>query len=238
MFYNKNKNNDRINALSNALSSRTNNDVRITPFQPSVMGGSSSNNTSDNTLEGMGNLLKGAGKLYKGFQNSGLFSNGENVGSGIFSNAADSYINGTSGTGSLISDAANSYVSGGGDVGGSALSGAISTEAGGSTAGGFGGSVPWAAIGKGVKLGFNGIFDKKDENGYDDYSDLEESIVYPLQGAATGSMFGPWGALGGALYGLGYSFKDDLGLKNNEWYTDLLFPIGMGDEHQGLGISL
>ena len=55
-----------------------------------------------------------------------------------------------------------------------------------------------------------------------------------MQGAATGSMFGPWGALGGALYGLGYSFKDDIGLDDNNWLTTLLFPIGMGDEHQGI----
>jgi len=103
---------------------------------------------------------------------------------------------------------------------------------------GGGGGVPWGAIANGVKSGYNTILDKKDENGYDDYSDMEETIIYPLQGAAQGSALGPWGALGGALYGLGYSFKDDIGLENNNWLTDLIFPIGMGDEHQGLGISL
>ena len=44
-----------------------------------------------------------------------------------------------------------------------------------------------------------------------------------------GASFGPWGALGGALYGLGYSFKDDLGLKDSNFLTQMLFPIGMGD---------
>lgn len=109
---------------------------------------------------------------------------------------------------------------------------------GGGSGGSGGGGTPWGAIASGVKTGYDTIFDKKDENGYDDYSDMEEAIIYPLQGAAAGSSFGPWGALGGALYGLGYSFKDDLGLEDNEWYTDLLFPIGMGDEHQGLGLNL
>lgn len=97
-----------------------------------------------------------------------------------------------------------------------------------------GGGTPWGAIGTAAKSGYNSILGKNDA----DYSNMEQSIIYPLQGAAQGSALGPWGALGGALYGLGYSFKDDLGLKDNEWYTDLLFPIGMGDEHQGLGISL
>lgn len=39
----------------------------------------------------------------------------------------------------------------------------------------------------------------------------------------------PWAALGGALYGLGYSFKDDLGLKDSNFFTQMLFPLGMGD---------
>ena len=120
------------------------------------------------------------------------------------------------------------------------LSGAVGTYntisgyMGGSGIGSGGGGTPWGAIGTATKTGYNSLLGKDDT----DYSDWEESIIYPLQGAAQGSALGPWGALGGALYGLGYSFKDDLGLEDNEWYTDLLFPIGMGDEHQGLGISL
>jgi hypothetical protein len=90
---------------------------------------------------------------------------------------------------------------------------------------GGGSSVPWAMIAKVAKEGYNGI------SGHDDkeYSDTEESIIYPLQGAAMGSMFGPWGALGGALYGLGYSFKDDLGMKDSNFITQITHPIGMGD---------
>lgn len=87
------------------------------------------------------------------------------------------------------------------------------------------GKTPWGAIGAIGKQSYN-LFSGKDDK---DYSDLEESIVYPLQGASVGASFGPWGALGGALYGLGYSFKDDLGLKDSNFLTQLIFPIGMGD---------
>lgn len=93
-----------------------------------------------------------------------------------------------------------------------------------------GGGTPWGAIAGGARSGYDTIMGKDGT----EYSDLEQSTIYPVQGAATGSQFGPWGALGGALYGLGYSFKDDLGLEDNDWKTTLLFPIGMGDEHQGL----
>lgn len=96
-----------------------------------------------------------------------------------------------------------------------------STSASGST----GGGTPWGAIGSVAKSGYNAITGHNDKN----YSDLEESVIYPLQGASIGSTFGPWGALGGALYGLGYSFKDDLGMKDSNFLTQMLFPIGMGD---------
>ena len=91
--------------------------------------------------------------------------------------------------------------------------------------GSSGGGVPWAMIGGLAKGGYNSISGKDDK----DYSDTEESIIYPLQGASMGASFGPLGALGGALYGLGYSFKDDLGLKDSNFLTQLLFPVGMGD---------
>jgi hypothetical protein len=96
--------------------------------------------------------------------------------------------------------------------------------------GGWGnGNTPWGAIASFAKSGYNTISGKNDK----DYSDMEQSMIYPLQGASKGASFGPWGALGGALYGLGYSFKDDIGLKDNNFLTNILFPIGMGDEHKG-----
>lgn len=118
---------------------------------------------------------------------------------------------------------------GAGTLGSSGASSAA-TEAGksgGLFSGGSGGgsSVPWALIGKVAKEGYNGISGHDDE----EYSDVEESIIYPLQGASMGAQFGPWGAAGGALYGLGYSFKDDLGMKDSNFLTQVLFPIGMGD---------
>ena len=87
------------------------------------------------------------------------------------------------------------------------------------------GNTPWGAIGSFAKKGYKALTGHDDSN----YSDLEESVVYPLQGASKGATFGPWGALGGALYGLGYSFKDDIGLKDSNFLTQMLFPIGMGD---------
>jgi hypothetical protein len=90
---------------------------------------------------------------------------------------------------------------------------------------GSGGGTPWGAIGSIGKKAYKAFTNHDDSN----YSDLEESLIYPAQGALTGAKFGPWGALGGALYGLGYSFKDDLGMKDSNFLTQLLFPIGMGD---------
>ena len=91
------------------------------------------------------------------------------------------------------------------------------------------GKTPWGAIGAVGKQGYNLISGKDDK----DYSDLEESIIYPIQGASMGASFGPWGALAGALYGLGYSFKDDtnklLGIKEGSFWDKLRHPIGMGD---------
>ena len=116
------------------------------------------------------------------------------------------------------------------------LSGAlgVASKIKGYTGGGGGASgSAWGAAGTAAKTGYNAISGKDDT----DYSDLEQSTIYPLQGAAAGSQFGPWGAAGGALYGLGYSLKDNIGLEDNDWLTTLIFPIGMGDEHEGL-ISL
>lgn len=93
---------------------------------------------------------------------------------------------------------------------------------------GSSGTTPWGAIGGAAKSGYNLISGKDDK----DYSDLEESMIYPLQGASKAAGYSggnPWAALGGALYGLGYSFKDDLGLKDSNFLTQLLFPLGMGD---------
>lgn len=173
---------------------------------------------------GEGNGLNNLGGLLgKGLANLG--SNGSSGGSAFADairgnssgSAITNAINGTGGSGSAITDAINA------NIGGSSASssgGFLSKFKGGS-----GGGTPWALIGSLAKGGYNAISGHDDK----DYSDVEESIIYPLQGASIGSMFGPWGAAGGALYGLGYSFKDDLGLKDSNFLTQMLFPIGMGD---------
>lgn len=173
--------------------------------------------------------------------NIGSLGNLDSLGNlGTIGNAAGSLTGGSSSlpttlggasSGSAITDAINGV---GGS--GSAITDAINANVGGSTAsssggffsklkGGSGGGTPWALIGTAAKKGYNAI------SGHDDkeYSDFEESTIYPLQGASMGAQFGPWGAAAGALYGLGYSFKDDLGLKDSNFLTQMLFPVGMGD---------
>lgn len=171
-----------------------------------------------NGIDNLGNLLgKGLSSLGSNASSTGNSALVNALSGNSSGSAITNAINGTGGSGSAISDAINSSMSSG--SGGSG--GFLSKFKGGSS----GGGVPWAVIGGLAKGGYNSISGKDDE----DYSDLEESTIYPLQGASIGASFGPWGALGGALYGLGYSFKDDLGLKDSNFLTQMLFPIGMGD---------
>ena len=185
-------------------------------------------NSSYAQAGGTGNGFNNLGNLLgKGL--SSLGSNSSSTGNSALVNALSSNssgstitdaINGVSGSGSAITDTINSSMSSGS---GSSSGGFLSKFKGGSSGGG--GGVPWAMIGSLAKGGYNSVSGKDDK----DYSDTEESVIYPLQGASMGASFGPWGALAGALYGLGYSFKDDLGLKDSNFLTQMLFPIGMGD---------
>ena len=197
--------------------------------------------TDGNIGDGITNIAKAA----KTFMGSGSTSSSSvpsmyqfgNLGSSASSSAVPTQYQ----FGNEASSLFGGYNLGGSNAGvgtlGSSGASSAATEAsksGGLFSGGSGGgsSVPWAAIAKIAKEGYNGISGHDDE----EYSDVEESVIYPLQGAAMGSMFGPWGAAGGALYGLGYSFKDDLGMKDSNFLTQMLFPIGMGDGG-GLKIS-
>lgn len=223
-LYDKRKNNDRLSGLAQALNARSNTNVAITPFQPV---GTQNGGDSTSALGGAGDLLTGGIKLYEGIQNSGLFKDGSSLGgSSAISDSINSNIFGGGSSGSAITDAINGVGSE------SALSGAISSEAPsatslGSIGGGSGlGSAPWGMIANTGKSLYNNITGKTPK----EYSDVEQSTIYPLQGAANGFSYGgPWGALGGALYGLGYSFKDELGLDDSNFLTQMLFPIGMGD---------
>lgn len=182
----------------------------------------SNDNTSNNGILGgdindWANAGKGFGKLYGAFKGSGSTSS-----SPAITDAVNSNIFGGGSSGSAITDAVNGVGYGGSS---SAIGDAVSAEVGSSGASGSGGGTPWALIGALAKSGYNTATDQTDK----DYSDTEESIIYPLQGASMGAQFGPWGALGGALYGLGYSFKDDLGMKNSNFLTQITHPIDMGD---------
>lgn len=179
------------------------------------------NNSNSDNID-IGGLVNTGLKAWNTFGNSGTTAS---AGTGVIGNAANNFIGGASSNG-IIGDAANNYISSGASNGGAI------TDAIGSSGGGFS-SAPWGAITNTSKGLYNGISGKSPK----DYSDTEQAVIYPLQGAANGfSVGGPWGALGGALYGLGYAFKDDLGLKDNNFMTQLLFPIGMGDGG-GLKIS-
>ena len=209
---------DFVSALSEVKDSDTTNKNQQGGFYNNFNSSYSQAGGTGNGIDNLGNLLG------KGL--SSLGSNSSSTGNSAIVNALignssgsaiTNAINGTGGSGSAITDAINSSISSGSGSSGSFLS----KFKGGSS----GSSVPWAMIGGLAKGGYNSISGKDDK----DYSDTEESVIYPLQGASVGASFGPWGALGGALYGLGYSFKDDLGLKDSNFLTQMLFPIGMGD---------
>ena len=209
---------DFVSALSEANDSNiSNNNKQQDGFYNNFNSSYAQSGGTGNGFNNLGNLLG------KGL--SSLGSNGSSVGNSALVNALSgnsggsaitNAINGTGGSGSAITDAINSNMTSGSGNNGSFLS---------KFKGGSSGGVPWAMIGGLAKGGYNSISGKDDK----DYSDTEESVIYPLQGASMGAQFSPWGAAAGALYGLGYSFKDDLGLKDSNFLTQMLFPIGMGD---------
>ena len=213
---------DFVSALSEVKDSgTTNNNNQQGGFYNNFNSSYAQAGGTGNGIDNLGNLLG------KGL--SSLGSNSSTTGNSALVNALSGNssgsiitdtINGVGGSGSAITDAINSSMSSG--IGSNG--GFLSKFKGGSSDS----SVPWALIGSLAKGGYNSISGKDDK----DYSDLEEAIIYPLQGASMGASYSggnPWGALGGALYGLGYSFKDDLGLKDSNFLTQMLFPIGMGD---------
>ena len=209
---------DFVSALSEANDSNiSNNNKQQDGFYNNFNSSYAQSGGTGNGINNLGNILG------KGL--SSLGSNGSSTGNSALVNALSgnsggsaitNAINGTGGSGSAITDAINSNMTSGSGNNGSFLS---------KFKGGSSGGVPWAMIGGLAKGGYNSISGKDDK----DYSDTEESVIYPLQGASMGAQFGPWGAAAGALYGLGYSFKDDLGLKDSNFLTQMLFPIGMGD---------
>ena len=210
---------DFVSALSEANDSNiSNNNNQQNGFYNSFNSSYAQAGGTGDGFNNLGNLLgKGLSSLGSSSSTTGNSALVDALSGNSSGSAITDAINGTSGSGSAITDAINHSMS----SGSSNRGGFLSKFKGGSS----GGGVPWAMIGGLAKGGYNSISGKDDK----DYSDTEESIIYPLQGASMGAQFGPWGALGGALYGLGYSFKDDLGLKDSNFLTQMLFPIGMGD---------
>lgn len=223
-LYDKQKNINKTNALANALqSARLDTRNNVTPFQPVQ---TAQNPESQSLFGGANDLLSGAGNLYRGLQQSGLLNNnsGFNGSNSTISNAINNNIFGGGESNSILSSSINDNIMGtsGND---NVLKGAISENVS-SGGGSWASSAPWGAIANVGKSFYNNISGHNPS----DYSDTEQGIIYPLQGAANGFSYGgPWGALGGALYGLGYSFKDDIGLDDSNFLTQMLFPIGMGD---------
>lgn len=209
---------DFVSALSEVKDSGTTNNNQQGGFYNNFNSSYSQAGGTGNGIDNLGNLLgKGLSSLGSNSSSTGNSALVNALSGNSSGSAITNAINGTGGSGSAITDAINSSMSSGSGNSG----GFLSKFKGGSS----GGGVPWAMIGGLAKGGYNSISGKDDK----DYSDTEESVIYPLQGASMGASFGPWGALGGALYGLGYSFKDDLGLKDSNFLTQMLFPIGMGD---------
>ena len=209
---------DFVSALSEVKDSDTTNNNQQGGFYNNFNSSYAQAGGTGNGIDNLGNLLgKGLSSLGSNSSSTGNSALVNALSGNSSGSAITDAISGAGGSGSAITDAINSNMTSGSGSNGSFLS----KFKGGSS----GGGVPWAMIGGLAKGGYNSISGKDDK----DYSDTEESIIYPLQGASMGAQFGPWGALGGALYGLGYSFKDDLGLKDSNFLTQMLFPIGMGD---------
>ena len=210
---------DFVSALSEVKDSDTTNNNQQGGFYNNFNSSYSQAGGTGNGIANLGNLLgKGLSSLGSNSSSTGNSALVNALSGNSSGSAITNAINGTGGSGSAITDAINSNMSSGS---GSSSDGFLSKFKGGSS----GGGIPWAMIGGLAKSGYNSISGKDDK----DYSDTEESVIYPLQGASMGAQFGPWGAAAGALYGLGYSFKDDLGLKDSNFLTQMLFPIGMGD---------
>lgn len=208
-FYNKERNLNRRNALINALqSSRLDTSNNITPFQPIQPRQSAS---GESVLGGAGNLLSGAGSLYNGLQQSGLFGN-----KGGFTSLNDPNIDtwisgGSNKGGSLLSDAINDNV-----LENTSETSLIGDAIGNSTGGGF---MPYVGIAKsGLNAGMSalngGSFKDDVPQAFFGIDDSDSEIMQSLGGAGKGALlgapFGPIGmAIGGAL-GLGASFLDDI----------------------------
>lgn len=189
-------------------------------------GGSQSLLGSSGDIFGDLGSIMGSGNSGSAIQDAiGMFMTDQSGSGSPIMDAISDYIGGSSGDGSLISDAINAYASSGSSNTGwlSKLKGLFG-KGGGTTTNFFSGNggisnAGWGAIG-GIGAGIYDNFITGNSE-----SDVDETITDTLKGFSIGANFGPWGMLGGSLYGLGHSFKDDLGIDGGNTLGKILFPI-------------
>ena len=163
---------DFVSALSEVKDSGTTNNNQQGGFYNNFNSSYAQAGGTGNGIDNLGNLLgKGLSSLGSNSSSTGNSALVNALSGSSGGSAITNAINGTGGSGSAITDAISSSMSSGSGSNGSFLS----KFKGGSS----GGGVPWAMIGGLAKGGYNSISGKDDK----DYSDVEESIIYPLQGA-------------------------------------------------------
>ena len=209
MFYNKERNLNRRNALMDALqSSRLDTRNNITPFQPVQPRQSAG---GESVLGGASGLLDGAGSLYKGLQESGLF-NKNTVSESPITSAINNNVFDLGQTDNALTNAINNNV-----LGNTSETSLIGDAIGNSTGGGF---MPYVGIAKGgLNAGLNalngGSFKDDVPQAFFGIDDSDSEIMQSLKGAGQGALMGlpfggPIGAAVGGLLGLGASFLDDI----------------------------
>lgn len=229
-FYDKEKNKNTLDTLANALNNRRQTNINTGSITAAPQ---QKDNSDAELVNGAFRFGKGLYNMYNKGKENGYFNFGNNSGPTTFSLSDYTSAGGNGGFNAIDNLSFTNKGAGIDNLSFANLGEGASSAAG--SSGGFkgfgsGGGTPWGAIAGFAKQGYNGLTGKNEAN----YSDTEQTVAYPLQGVAMGSSFGPLGALVGGLYGLEYSLKDDIGLKDNSLLTNVFFPIGMGDEHQGL----
>ena len=189
-------------------SSRLDTRNNITPFQPVQPRQSAG---GESVLGGASGLLDGAGSLYKGLQESGLF-NKNTVSESPITSAINNNVFDLGQTDNALTNAINNNV-----LGNTSETSLIGDAIGNSTGGGF---MPYVGIAKGgLNAGLNalngGSFKDDVPQAFFGIDDSDSEIMQGIKGAGQGALMGlpfggPIGAAVGGLLGLGASFLDDI----------------------------
>lgn len=207
-FYNKERNNNTLQRLSEALANRDKSSIDIGTVTPRIRQG------SDNVAEGASSFAQNGFKLGKALFDN-YKGNDEDFNFGTVGNAANNYVKDIPDFGT-VGNAANSNILGTAGTG-SAVGDAIGTQTGTSF---LSNVAPYGGvIMGGLRAGKSGLSggDWKDDVpqsffGIDPKSsDTSQALNGAVQGAMMGLPFGgPIGAAAGAILGLGTSFLDDI----------------------------